>query len=185
MSSEEQEYNLNLIERAKTDERAFEELYNMFFSELYGFVYKRVSHRETAEDIISISFTKVFMKIDSYQGDVKSFKAWLYKITTNTIIDHYRKQSKKKDVPLDSVTHSLSTPETASHKMELLLEGEKLNIVMQKLSRKDQQIIHLKFFAQLSNVEIAQQLNISANSCGVRIYRALAKLKAAHSSYEV
>jgi RNA polymerase sigma-70 factor (ECF subfamily) len=140
MSSEEQENNSNLIERAKTDQYAFEELYNMFFSELYGFVFKRVSHRETAEDIISVSFTKAFIKIDSYEGDVKSFKAWLYKITTNTIIDHYRKNAKRKNVSIDEMGDQLSSPESATRHTEVVLASEQLNISMQKLSRKNQEI---------------------------------------------
>lgn len=185
MFLEEQKNNSDLIKRAKTDPLAFEELYNMFFAQLYGYVFKRVSHKETAEDIISIAFTKVFTGIDSYQGDLKTFKAWLYKITTNTIIDHYRKRGTKYEIPIEKVENTLAGPDSTARETELLLTREQLDRSLQKLSKKDQEIIHLKYFAQWTNQEIADQLNITVNNCGVRIYRALAKLKSAHSSYEV
>jgi len=173
-----------LIQRAKVDQRAFEELYNKYFSELYRYVFRRVGHRETAEDILSIAFTKVFTSLDSYTGDERGFKAWLYKITTNCLIDHYRKQGGRKETQIETVEHLLESQNTADQETKRQFTREGIDRALQRLSKGDQEIIHLKYFAEYSNQEIAEHLCISANSCGVKIYRALARFKSVYASYD-
>ncbi|MCC6643580.1 sigma-70 family RNA polymerase sigma factor, partial [Candidatus Peregrinibacteria bacterium] len=41
----------------------------------------------------------------------------------------------------------------------------------------DRELIRLKYFEEVSNLEIAQIMGISANNVGVKLYRALKKLK--------
>lgn len=173
-----------LIQRAKIDPLAFEQLYNKYFSELYRYVFRRVGHRETAEDVISITFTKAFVSLESYTGDERGFKAWLYRIATNSLIDHYRKQSGRSETQIELVEHLLESQETSDQATNTKFTREGIDRALKRLSRGDQEIIHLKYFAEYSNQEIAEHLHISANSCGVKIYRALARFKSVYSPYD-
>lgn len=171
-----------LAKLAITDESAFELLYGFYISELYGYVFKRVQHRETAEDIISIAFTKVFVNLHKFKDGTGGFKAWLYKITTNTIIDHYRKQGKNKESPINDIEHLFENGDKTDFEIDQKLDRVRIDQVLTKLSRKDQEIIHLKYFGELTNQEIADHLGITLNNCGVKIYRALEKFKKAYSA---
>ena len=171
-----------LAKRAKTDHLAFEQLYDLYFPKIYGYVFKRVGHRETTEDIVSISFTKAFTNLHTFNDAEGGFRAWLYKIATNTVIDHYRKNGSKSNVPIEAVEHVLEDSNATDREIEVSLIGKRLDQAIQKLSKTDQEIIHLKYFAEYTNQEIAEYLNISSNNSGVKIYRALAKLKSAYHS---
>ena len=54
---------IDLVERAKTDDQAFAALYDIYFLKIYYFILKRVGHKQTTEDIVSAVFIKVFTNI--------------------------------------------------------------------------------------------------------------------------
>src|SRR5690606_9650564 len=68
--------------------------------ELEYFIFKRVKDRDLANDISQEVLLKVYNFCLSKSG-VKNVRSWLFQIAQNTIIDHYRKQSKfsDKEVP--------------------------------------------------------------------------------------
>src|SRR5690606_39628458 len=61
--------------------------------ELKNFIFKRVKDRDLANDISQEVLLKVYNFCRSKSG-VKNVRSWLFQIAQNTIIDHYRKQSK-------------------------------------------------------------------------------------------
>lgn len=61
--------------------------------ELKGFVYKRVKDKALAEDIVHDVFIKVHAKIHQLKESEKLL-GWIYQITRNAIIDHFRKNTK-------------------------------------------------------------------------------------------
>jgi RNA polymerase sigma-70 factor (ECF subfamily) len=67
--------------------------WNNVQNELKGFVFKRVKDKALTEDIVHDVFLKVQDKIQQLKESDKIF-GWIYQITRNTIVDHYRKQSK-------------------------------------------------------------------------------------------
>lgn len=68
--------------------------------ELKNFIFKRVKDRDLANDISQEVLLKVYNFCLSKSG-VKNVRSWLFQIAQNTIIDHYRKQSKfsEKEIP--------------------------------------------------------------------------------------
>lgn len=68
--------------------------------ELKNFIFKRVKDRDLANDISQEVLLKVYNFCRSKSG-VKNVRSWLFQIAQNTIIDHYRKQSKisYKEIP--------------------------------------------------------------------------------------
>jgi len=61
---------------------------------LRGFVYKRVKNKALAEDIVHDVFVKVQDKIQHLRENEKIL-GWIYQITRNTIVDHYRTNAKE------------------------------------------------------------------------------------------
>jgi RNA polymerase sigma-70 factor (ECF subfamily) len=172
-----------IVERAKTDEQAFEILYNHYFSRIYAFVFKRTGHHEITEDIVSLTFMKVFTNIKKYQHQGYSFGAWVYRIANNNLIDHYRKAGRKKEVDIEAIAEPKSQEGGPEFEAGRAQDRIFVHSILKKMSTKDQEVLHLKFFAELSNVEIAQTLNISANNAGVIIHRALKKFDQLYKKY--
>lgn len=69
-------------------------------NELKNFIFKRVRDRDLANDISQEVLLKVYNFCRSKSG-LKNVRSWLFQIAQNTIIDHYRKQSKLayKEIP--------------------------------------------------------------------------------------
>lgn len=58
---------------------------------LFSYALLKVSHKETAEDIVQETFVSAIKAKDTFKGD-SSEKTWLVAILKNKIIDYYRKK---------------------------------------------------------------------------------------------
>lgn len=163
-----------LVEKAKTDDGAFGQLYEKYLPLIYGYVHRRVGNQDDAEEITSQIFLKVVEHLRSFKGT--TFKAWIYRIATNTIIDYYRTFKPTEDI---EELHEV-LPEKALNPHDELAKGQDRAHVMKVLSKlpeKHQQILHLKFFADLETAEIAASLNCTENNVGVMLHRAMAQFE--------
>lgn len=170
-----------LVERAKKDDQAFEILYNHYFPKIYGYIFKRVGNHAATEDIVSTTFLKVFVNLKKYRYQGHTFGAWVYRIATNNLTDYYRKQAKNKEVELSEAHYVADRepgPEERVGQSENRLHVE---LTLKKLSKRYREILHLKFFAELSTLEISEALGISENNTRVLLHRALKKF---HGEYK-
>lgn len=166
----------SLAERmSKGDDRAFSELYERYFQKIYTFVIRRVSHQHLTEDIVSEVFLKAFAKRQTFVLR-PSFSAWIYRIATNTITDHYRIKHQDsslddEDKPIDPVDNRQSMTEATDQNI-LCAELEK---VLENLSERERLAITMKYYAEASYDEIAVILKCTVNNAGVILHRALSK----------
>ena len=179
------ENELILVEQAKTDDQAFSALYDFYFPKIYYFILKRVGHRETAEDLTASIFLKAFSNLKKFKVEHSySFCAWLYRIATNSLTDYYRRQSRKTEINLDSIVEPSDQRPDIVQGIAAVSEGKIVRQALLELDGREREALELKFFAELSNLEIAATLNLSANNAGVIIYRALKKFKAIYQKYD-
>lgn len=167
------ENEAELVEQAKTDDRAFEILYNHYFPRIYGYVIKRVGNKETAEDIVSTTFMKVFTNLKGYNQQGYTFGAWVYKIATNNLIDYYRKKGRTKEFGTDKLPDKPDERERPEDYAEKAQDKVVVEKVLSKLNKKYQKILHYKFFAELSHKEISVCMQISESNARVMTHRAL------------
>lgn len=155
------------------DDRAFAELYNRYFDKIYAFTIRRVGHHEIAEDLVSKVFMKAFANRKGFVWKV-SFSAWIYRIATNTITDHYR--TKKSDIEFNPEYHDKpSTGEDTAGKIDVEILGKSLEQILEKLKERDRMVISLKFYGELSNPEIAETIGCKPEHVAVILHRALKK----------
>lgn len=157
--------------RAGERER-FAELYDAYADRIYAFVYARVSHRETAEDLTSTVFMKALDKVESFKGG--SFSAWLYRIARNTVIDHYR--TNKPTVDLDAITEpsAATNLETDTHHRDLLARVEER---LKLLKPEHQEIVKLRVWDDLPYATIATIVGKSEAAVKMSFSRAVAGLQ--------
>ncbi|MBU2524485.1 sigma-70 family RNA polymerase sigma factor [Patescibacteria group bacterium] len=172
-----------IIELAKEDPTKFGILYEKYYDAIYRFVLRRVSVREDAEEIVSQTFFAALHNIKKFNWMGFSFSAWLYKIAYNNVISFYRKNKDRKHVSIDEM-FSLS-----DEKADVMVGYEKTEAcdfvkdLFKDLSEEDREILRLKYFEDMSNIDIANILNITPNALGVKLYRVLKKSKGIMQNY--
>jgi RNA polymerase sigma-70 factor, ECF subfamily len=166
-----------MVEAAKRDPQNFGALYDKYFAQIYRYVARRVNDKDTAHDIVSQTFFDALSHIESFEWRGFSFSAWLYKIAHNNVLKWYREQSKATLVTLDEGRNIADKEE---HPIKNLIRNEskgEVTKVLNKLDLEEREIIRLKFFEEVSNVEIAEIMGLSANHIGVKVFRVLKKVK--------
>jgi RNA polymerase sigma-70 factor (ECF subfamily) len=174
---EEKDWNI-VARQAVEDDAAFDELYEHFFPKIYNLIYARVKNAATADDIVSDVFIKMVEHLAEFDSSKASFATWLSRIATRTLTDYYRWQSHRQNVEWDDV-FSPSVDEKERPEGQLLVKEGKSELLMAlgKLSEREQRIIELKFWGEMSNKEIAETLDVSAANVGVILFRAMGSLR--------
>lgn len=164
-----------IVENARLGkESAFKKLLNTYWSDVYRFQFAKTNNENEAEDITIKTFSKAFDKIDLY-NDNYPFKSWLITISKNIFIDSIR--GKKNDTLSISKENSEAfyiSDNAPSPEDKIIIEqnlAELLNHI-KKLNSKQQKIIQLRYFQELSYKEISLTLNESMSSVKVNLMRA-------------
>lgn len=160
------------------DHTAFGALYDLYLDAIYGFVYYQVSNVQEAEDLTEIVFLKAFEKLPEFRGAKKmeNFRAWLYRIARNQVIDFYR--TRKPSANLDP---DLALPAHDPPPEDLVQLGEStrdLRLALGRLEGLHRQVLLLRFMGELSYSETAAALGLTENYVRVLQYRALRRLRA-------
>lgn len=164
-----------LLKKAQNnDPEALSEIYRLFFKKIFRFVFFRVSHKETSEDLSEEVFIKAFAKLGSIRHH-SAFEGWLYQIARNSVIDYYRQ--KKTTVALEDVENTLEYESNVIDVVNLDLRQKQLVANLKLLGAEQQLVIKLKFFENLDNSEIAALLKKNEGAVRVIQHRALAKLQ--------
>lgn len=168
----------DIAQQAVADDEAFDELYEHFFPKIYNLIYARVKNAATADDIVSDVFIKMVEHLAEFDSSKASFATWLSRIATRTLTDYYRWQSHRQNVEWNDV-FSPSVDEKERPEGQLLVKEGKSELLMAlgKLSEREQRIIELKFWGEMSNKEIAETLDVSAANVGVILFRAMGSLR--------
>jgi RNA polymerase sigma-70 factor, ECF subfamily len=157
----------------KGDEQAFGKLYDLYFEKLFKFIYFRVNHKETAEDLTEDVFIKAWQRISHVKAE--SFSGWLYSIAKNTVIDHYRQ--KKVMVDLQEIEGILESEQNIVEEANMAMEQKLFMNLLRKLTPEQQIVIKLKFLEGLDNDEISELIARSEGSIRVTQHRAIARLQ--------
>lgn len=165
-----------LVEEAKRNPERFAALYDKYVEQIYRYVYRRVSDQDLAEDLVSQTFYDALSHLKSYEYKGYPFSAWLYKIAHNNVLKWYRTNSRSQKVDLDDIVE-LKSDENVSEEEHLRREKEGIMDLLHKLEYEERELIRLKYFEEVSNIEIGQIMGITANNVGVKLYRALKRLK--------
>lgn len=151
------------------------EIWEDYREALHAFILKRVQDDELAKDIIQDVLLKSYQFCASGKS-VAYIKSWLYKIALNTIVDHSRNAGRE-----ITTSDFLSEDSTDDH-----VVGE-ASAYIKSLIRllPDEYAIPLTLhdLEDLSQKEIARQLNLSLTNTKSRIIRARIKLKALFMEY--
>jgi RNA polymerase sigma-70 factor (ECF subfamily) len=174
MESNEINLESQLIKQAQQGSQlAFHDLLNRYWNEVYRFLLSKLKDENEAEDICIKAFAKAFDSINTFDFQY-NFKSWILTIARNLYIDHWRKDqnspfsSDQNHEDLEIYDQSPS-PEDRIIQQQNLLE---LKAFIKQLKPSYAEIIHLRYFLDLSYKEIAQQTGDSLSNVKVKLLRA-------------
>jgi RNA polymerase sigma-70 factor (ECF subfamily) len=154
----------------------FSEKYRHYFPRVFAYVYARVGNVHLTEDLVSEVFERAYTKADSLRSD-NAYSTWLFTIARNAIISNGRKRSRETIV--DPEVMGDIAPAVGSVEGQVLQQEELRDVarLVRCFPQREQDIISLKFDAELSNTQIAEIMGLTEPNIRVIIFRALRKLR--------
>lgn len=152
-ADEEAEVIRPLVDRAKDgDAEAFGALYDRFRPEILRYLLVRVRDRDVAEDLAQQVFLKAWQAIPRYQHRGAPFRAWLYRMAHNQMVDHFRASRPTTDL------EGVDLPEDPEAEDRLLTAEthEALRAALDRLSEDHRQVLVLRFLMEKSAREIGE-----------------------------
>ena len=165
-----------IIARAKAgDAGAFGELYSRYAGLILRYLYVRVHEQDGAQDLTQEVFVRVIKGIAGfeYRGE-KSFLGWLYTIAGNVLIGQARRK-RAISTPLDE-SLELVDPH-GQDAVHSIFDRVALEQAIAQLTEDQQQVLTLKFFADMTNQEIASTIGRSEGAVKALQHRALHALQ--------
>ena len=164
--------------RAGGVEKFFVDIYNSESDAVFRFCILRTSDREVAIDLTQDTFMR-FWKYLSVEKEVKNYRALLFTIARNIIIDWYRK---KKAFSLEALVDNTednrpSLTLVAPDNVETIAEAEFMIRKIGELPELYATSVYLRCVEELKPREIAQILGEPPNVISVRISRGLEQLR--------
>lgn len=159
------------------DVQAFASLVDRYKHMVYTLAMKIVKHTEEAEEISQDVFLKVFQVLNTFKGDSK-FSTWLYKIAYYRSLDYLKKQKRQLNTSsIDSeIEFHLPSIEGVLDQFEVQERKQAIKRAIDKLPEADAVVITLHYFEELSLKEIAEVMNMEANTVKVRLFRSRKRL---------
>lgn len=172
----------------KADQQSNEDavLYDRYGFTIFSYVRLHTASREDAEDLTLEVFAAALERDNLRALSEQEQLAWLRRVAHNKLVDGYRRVSRHTLVAFDKVEKVLEEY-GASNPEYLLLQQEEythLRKMVSRLSTLQQQVLHLRFSAELSFAEIALLLNKREDAVRKVLSRTLASLRASYSDQQ-
>jgi len=169
-----------LVRLAQTgDKEAFEELVRRHQHRVFAVAGGILRRREDVEDIAQQVFVKAYFSIKRFDQRA-AFSTWLYKITVNECWDLLRKKKVRPLLYESDLSEEQVQQFSAAEKFESgaqdvsdkLEAQQRVEILLQGLDERDRMMLILKEVEGFAIEEIAEILDLNANTVKVRLFRA-------------
>ncbi len=172
-----QEHLKELILSAKNgNKEAFEEVYSTYYIPLYRYILTRVKNKQESEDMTQVVFVKIWNSLATWNEGHTSPLSFFFTLARNTLIDYFRKSSRRKEIVSDEAVAKASENQTTdtSNAREL---KETLTQAISKLSDDQQEVINLIYTHDRTYTEVAEITGKNEEAIRQTHSRAIKKLR--------
>lgn len=165
-----------LTRRAQSgDQAAFATLVQRYSGAVFNQAYRMLNDVHEAEDAVQEVFLRAFRRIDSFDPE-RRFVTWLLSIGSNYCIDRLRRRRGTR-LDLDDVAVWLPSGDPGPERHALLDERRAaVQRALQRLSETYRSVTVLRYWHDLSYLEIAEALGLSEATVKTRLHRARKQL---------
>jgi RNA polymerase sigma factor (sigma-70 family) len=155
---------------------AFDRLYRSSRDDVYAYVASLVRDPAAAEEVTATAFERAYRKRSRFDPSRGEPRAWLFGIARNAALDELRRRGRQVELAAEPADLASAPAHASAEASERRLT---LSAALSGLEPRERELIALKFFAGLSNSEIAAVVGVSESNAGTRLHRAVTKLREA------
>jgi RNA polymerase sigma-70 factor (ECF subfamily) len=148
-----------LVKLSTMNDSQFEAFYNQYSRPLWGYVCRLADSPEIADEVAQ----EAFLRFLSLPRRPKNEKAYLYRIATNLVYDHFRRQSRE--------SGRLSETDVEPRYEPFAPESD-IGKIFEKLKLQERALLWLAYVEGHDHKEIAEILGIKSASVRVLLFRA-------------
>jgi RNA polymerase sigma factor (sigma-70 family) len=162
-----------MLQYAKGDAKAFDELYARHRAPLFRYFNRQINDAATVNDLYQGAWEKIIKARSKYRSNAP-FKAWMYRIAHNHLVDHYRSLRPTDTVEADTLPDDRPDPSQGVIERE---QTEQLRAGITALPADQRNTLLLKLETGLKMEEIASVTGVSRETVKSRLRYAVNKLK--------
>lgn len=167
-----------VIAAAQRNPADFEKVYQTYVQSVFKYLYSHTGSRQDAEELTAQTFLSAIERLPSYRHR-GYFPAWLFSIARNKAADLFRRRSRLAEAELlEDMPSGNDLPEDFYRTKRI----EDLSKIIQSLPEAEQELLRLRFVADLSFVQIAAIQGRKLDAVKKTPYRLLSRL---HSQLEI
>lgn len=169
-------------------EQAFQALYDLTSSKMYGLALRVTGKRDWAEDVLQEAYLQVWRVAGSYRSALSPPLAWLGILVRSRALDFLRRRaSERADAAqeLDTALEETLQGDSANP-MDTRQASEAawaLHECLRKLEARQRQVVSLAYLRDLSHSELAEQLSLPLGTVKTWIRRGLEQLRGCMSRF--
>ena len=157
-------------------EEAFRGITDAYTERLYWHVRRFVCSHDDTNDLLQDIFIKIWTALPSFRGD-SGLYTWIYRIATNEVLNHLRRQKVKSLLSFESVSASLEKKIDE----DIYFNGNELqrelHKAIQRLPQKQRIVFSLRYFDELKYEEISEITGTSTGALKASYHHAYNKIK--------
>jgi RNA polymerase sigma-70 factor (ECF subfamily) len=161
---------------SQLDAEALAEIYDQHSPGLYSYAMRLLNDTALAEDCVAEVFARFLKSLQKGQGPREHLRAYLYRITHNWVVDHYRDRQPVSDLT-EALSETLPSEEFPEEEVARRFRQKQIRAAIHHLTPSQQKVITLKYLEDWSNEEIAQVLHKSVGAVKSIQHHALVALQ--------
>jgi RNA polymerase sigma-70 factor (ECF subfamily) len=163
------------------DETALAALYDRWVDRVYSIAAHVLGASDQADDVVEKTFSQIWKDAGRYNAERGSVAAWIVTIARSHALTLRRSEGRR--MRHDEMRSQFAMDEgtiTAASPLQNLVAGEDREAVEKAVSRlpeEQERVVRMTFFEGLSQVEIAERLEIPLGTVKTRVRLAFVKLR--------
>lgn len=158
-------------------EEAFNGIVETYTERLYWHVRRFLCSHDDTDDLLQDIMIKIWTALPTFRGESKLY-TWIYRIATNEVLNHLRKQRFKAIVSLDSATSILERKIDDDAYFNGDEIQRELHKAIQRLPEKQRVVFNLRYFEEMKYDEISEITGTSVGALKASYHHAYGKVKA-------
>ena len=157
-------------------ETAFNQIVDTYTERLYWHIRRFLCSHEDSNDLLQDIFIKVWAALPSFRRYAQLY-TWMYRIATNEVLNHLRRQKVRAMISLDSASGILARkidedPYFNGDKLQ-----RELHKAMLKLPEKQRIVFSLRYFDEMKYEDMSQITGTSVGALKASYHHAYNKIK--------
>lgn len=157
-------------------EEAFNGIVDAYTERLYWHIRRFLCSHEDTDDLLQDVFIKIWAALPSFRGESRLY-TWLYRIATNEVLNHLRKQRFKAMISLESASAALERKIDEDPYFNGDHLQRELQKAIQRLPEKQRIVFSLRYFDEMKYEDIAEVTGTSVGALKASYHHACTKIK--------